>query len=65
MHKANNFVAHKKKKYNLIANKQLKKEHKEVGCCEADEPKQANIQTMTDTTIQVVAIVLSKCFYQL
>ena len=39
MHKANNFVAHKKKKINLIANKQLKKEHKEVGCCEADEPK--------------------------
>ena len=26
-------------KINLIANKQLKKEHKEVGCCEADEPK--------------------------
>lgn len=26
-------------KINLIANKQLKKEHKEVGCCTTDEPK--------------------------
>jgi Cd2+/Zn2+-exporting ATPase len=26
-------------KINLIANKQLKKEHKEVGCCATDEPK--------------------------
>ncbi|MEZ5047419.1 MAG: hypothetical protein R2831_10555 [Chitinophagaceae bacterium] len=26
-------------KINAIANKQLKKEHKEVGCCDTDEPK--------------------------
>ena len=27
------------KKINLVADKQLKKEHKEVGCCATDEPK--------------------------
>ena len=26
-------------KINMVANKQLKKEHKEVGCCAIDEPK--------------------------